>query len=246
MSSIVLTRRLPHPVERVWRAVSDPAELAAWMPGGGGFPDPVVCEPPRVIAWEAAGQTFRIELAPDADGTLLRFEHGSPPDPRDQFAEGWETYLTRLDALLAGDELGEQEAHDQRRLTLGAGPELRLERRFFVSAERLWHALTETDELRHWFPDDMEVLESDPPRRLVARWKEGTTLTFELEAEGPATRLTFVHGFSDPDQAALAAAGWDRCFVRLEALLGGAPMSREESLELWDFVHARYVERFAT
>ena len=139
--------------------------------------------------------------------------------------------------------IGEQEAHEERRLVLADGPELRLRRRFFVGVDRLWRALTETDELAHWFPDAMEVVEADPPHRLVARW-HGSTLTFALEAAGPATWLTFTHAFDDRDQAALSAAGWDRCFARLEALLSGAPMDEKASLELWPHVHERYAETF--
>jgi DNA-binding transcriptional ArsR family regulator len=37
---------------------------------------------------------------------------------------------------------------------------------------------------------------------------------------------------------------WDRCFVRLEALLRGEPMSEKESLERWSEVHERYAAEF--
>lgn len=52
--------------------------------------------------------------------------------------------------------------------------------------------------------------------------------------------LVFTHAFDDRCKAARDAAGWDRCFVRLEALLGGEPMSDKESLEGWSEVHERY------
>lgn len=240
MNRIVLRRRLPHPIERVWRALDDPEELAAWMPGPGAV---VAREAPRLIEWTADGHTVRIELAPDGDGTAMTFTHTLPAGDPDQFAAGWEIYLGRLDALLAGVPIGEQEAHDERRLVLGDGPRLRMERRFPVPADRLWRALTDPAELAHWFPNAMEVVEQDAPRRLVARW-EGSTLTFELAAEGAVTRLTFVHAFDDRDQAALSAAGWDRCFVQLDALLSGAPMGFEASMALWPHVHERYAEAF--
>ena len=63
-------RTIDHPVERVWRAVSEPAELAQWFPGAvdwtpapgetfeAGDADLVVTEfdAPRRLAWTYAGQ----------------------------------------------------------------------------------------------------------------------------------------------------------------------------------------------
>jgi predicted acyl esterase len=89
----------------------------------------------------------------------------------------------------------------------------------------------------------MEVVEADAPRLLVARWN-GSTLRFALEADGDATWLRFTHAFTDPGQAALTAAGWDRCIVRLEAVLNGGTLDEPASLELWPWVHERYAERF--
>ncbi len=51
--------------------------------------------------------------------------------------------------------------------------------------------------------------------------------------------LAFTHTFADRDQAALAGAGWDRCFARLDALLAEAPMSEAASLASWRAVHER-------
>src|SRR3954470_7387413 len=87
-------RRLAHPVEKVWRAVSEPAELAGWFPCAveldelrvGAtlrftFPDDIAppmdgavtaLEPPRLLAFTWGEAELRYELEPDADGTLLR------------------------------------------------------------------------------------------------------------------------------------------------------------------------------
>src|SRR3712207_4777271 len=84
-----LERRLAHPIERVWRAVTDPAELEQWFvapvpwtpaPGetfesfgqSGAITE---LEPPRVVAWSWGDERFRIELWPDGDGCLLTFTH---------------------------------------------------------------------------------------------------------------------------------------------------------------------------
>ena len=238
MTEIVLRRRFPHPVDRVWRAVSEPGELAQWMPAYKG--GPIESEAPRLIAWDSNGHYVRIELAPDGDGTWMTFTHRFEGEAA-PFASGWELYLGRLDHLLLGAPIGEQEIHDERRFELVDGPELRIARHFACSAQRLWTALT--DELEHWFPGTLQVIEADPPRRLRGDW-HGDTLTFELEPRGPVTLLRFTHAFADRDTAARSAAGWDRCFARLDALISGAPVGERESLELWPFVHEAYAAGF--
>ena len=111
---------------------------------------------------------------------------------------------------------------------------LRLERSFGHAVERVWRALTEPDELAHWFPSDepLEVSESDPPAVLAGTWF-GDELRFELRPEGDGCMLVFTHAFADRDTAARTAAGWDRCFARLEALFAGHPLGEAESLEDW-------------
>jgi hypothetical protein len=52
--------------------------------------------------------------------------------------------------------------------------------------------------------------------------------------------LVFTHTFAEREKAARDAAGWDRVFVRFDALLRGEPMSEKESLEGWSEVHERY------
>jgi uncharacterized protein YndB with AHSA1/START domain len=91
-------RRLSHPVEAVWRAVTDPAELAHWFPAtvevelrkGGAmrfeFTDYEIppstgrvteYDPPRLFEFDWDGTLLRFELEP-ADGgaaCVLRFTH---------------------------------------------------------------------------------------------------------------------------------------------------------------------------
>src|SRR3954468_651225 len=81
-------RPLAHPVERVWRAVTEPEELAHWFPAGvsvdlrvGGAiafalgDDGEVTElaPPRRFAFTWGEQLLRFELEPYDGGCLLRF-----------------------------------------------------------------------------------------------------------------------------------------------------------------------------
>ncbi len=61
---------------------------------------------------------------------------------------------------------------------------------------------------------DAEVLELDPPRRMVWAWSVNdgsppTRVTFELEAEGEGTRLRLRHeGEIDPAFGRLLTEGW--------------------------------------
>lgn len=85
-------RTYPHSVERVWRAVSVPAELERW------FPAAVPWTPAKGETFEAAGSTVEVT---EVD-TLSA-----------QTATGWEVYLSRLDPHLAGDHISEQVAHER-------------------------------------------------------------------------------------------------------------------------------------
>jgi uncharacterized protein YndB with AHSA1/START domain len=120
-------RHLGYPVDRVWRAVSDPAELARWFvdavewkpelgetfEAGGQSGEITQLDPPRLIEWVFGGDLFRFELSPEGDDCLLVFTHVF--DERAlgaQHAAGWEAYFKRLDAHLAGDFLSEEDAHE--------------------------------------------------------------------------------------------------------------------------------------
>jgi uncharacterized protein YndB with AHSA1/START domain len=281
-------RRLAHPVQRVWRAVTVSAELERWFPGAVGWKPEAgeefesmgqtgritELDEPHRIAWTWGEDRFRFELRPDGDGCVLVFTHVF--DDRAlgaQTAAGWETYLARLDEHLAGRYLSEEQAHDPiaelheryaerfgldpapgrrtiagmqfRDLTLADGPILRLQRRYDHSIERVWRSLTDPGELRHWFPSDepIQVSESVPPRLLAGTWY-GDALRFELRPDGDGCILVFTHAFADRDTAARTAAGWDRCFARLDAHVAGRPMSEADSLELWPEVHERYAATF--
>jgi len=279
-------RTLRHPVARVWRAVTEPAELAQWFVGpvswtpalgetftvAGATVEITELDPPRTLAWTWGPESYRFELADAPEGCRLRFTHvfDDAHGPAAQHAAGWETYLDRLDALLAGRPISEVDAHVPvaelheryaiafgqdpapgrrmiatlpfRDLTLEDGPCLRLERRYRHPVERLWRALT--DEQQAWFPGDDEpltVVRSEPPHLLVGTWY-GDTLRFELTPEPDGCRLVFTHAFADRDLAARTGAGWHRCFARVDALLAGHPMDTAASLDAWPDVHERYAE----
>jgi uncharacterized protein YndB with AHSA1/START domain len=119
-------RRLAHPPERVWRAVTDPAELRQWFPtevvyeprvgapmqfdfggehGLDVWPGEVLeFDPPRVFAFAWAEDVLRFEVSAAEGGTLLVFTHNFPHQAgkpaRD--AAGWETCLEAFAGLLDG------------------------------------------------------------------------------------------------------------------------------------------------
>jgi uncharacterized protein YndB with AHSA1/START domain len=122
-----LERHLDHSIERVWRAVSEPAELERWFVAVTSWTPEVgetfeehgetgtvtAVEPPRLLAWTWGIERFSFELAPEGDGCMLVFTHVFDPDrgPGWQHAAGWETYFRRFDAHLAGGYLSEEDAH---------------------------------------------------------------------------------------------------------------------------------------
>ena len=118
-------RRYPHPVEHVWRAVTEPDQLAHWFPntvevdlreGGhmhftfpGGEMEPIegsvtALDPPRRFSFTWGDEHLHIELEPDGDGCRLRFTHLlSSRDAAARDAAGWHVCLDRLGDRLAGD-----------------------------------------------------------------------------------------------------------------------------------------------
>jgi uncharacterized protein YndB with AHSA1/START domain len=128
-------RRLAHPPERVWRAVTAADELAKWFPARPEisgerrvgaqltivYPDNVEppdsgeiveLEEPRLFAftWRSAEQEpqlLRFELEPDGDGTRLVFTHELPRPDSAKVAAGWQLCLDDLEAALDGEPRAE-------------------------------------------------------------------------------------------------------------------------------------------
>ena len=129
-------------------------------------------------------------------------------------------------------------------------PALSFERCLSHPVEVVWRAITEADELEHWFPSRVEVdelgpgaemtftfenmpiedapmtmtgrvTELDPPRRFAFTWGEDH-LRFELEpvADEDACVLRLTVLLDARDKAARDAAGWHVCLDRLEQRLG--------------------------
>jgi uncharacterized protein YndB with AHSA1/START domain len=117
-SVLRMERRLKHPPEKVWKAMTEPERLADWFPGkivpelrqGGKVEfdfggDGVVTDldPPRLIAYTWDTDHLRWELHPDGEGTRLVLLHTF--DDRAgaaSFGAGWHTCIVALDLALDG------------------------------------------------------------------------------------------------------------------------------------------------
>ena len=111
-------RVYPRPVERVWRSVTEPEELARWFPttvevdlregGAMAFTFPgeemepmdgrvLELDPPRVFAFLWGDETLRFELVPEGDGCRLTLTHLiSNADEAARNAAGWHVCLDTL------------------------------------------------------------------------------------------------------------------------------------------------------
>ena len=120
--TLTFTRRLAHPPEKVWRAVTEPDQLAVWFPqkiegerragaplrfvmeGGDGFDgEMVLFDPPSVMELTWGTDRLRIEVAPDGDGTVLTLvDTFDDLGKAARDAAGWHECLDRLVAELDG------------------------------------------------------------------------------------------------------------------------------------------------
>jgi uncharacterized protein YndB with AHSA1/START domain len=135
-----------------------------------------------------------------------------------------------------------------------------------TTPERLWSALTDDTEFmkQYWFGvhcesawtagsdwkmistngqilDDGEIVEADPPRRLVIRWQnqmkpeltaEGPSLcTIELEQSAGAVKLSITHTIECEPSKLIAAVsgGWPKILSNLKSLLETGSIALQEA-----------------
>lgn len=127
---LVLTRQFTAPATEVWRALTESDRLEAWigrwegdpasgqvtffMTAEGDDPEPepeeytiLECDPPRRFAGNTAqaGGAWHLwfELADDGGDTALTFgQRLNPGEDVGSIGPGWEYYLDRLVAVMAG------------------------------------------------------------------------------------------------------------------------------------------------
>jgi uncharacterized protein YndB with AHSA1/START domain len=145
--AIHLTRRLAHPVDKVWRAITQPEHLAKWFPStidgdraaGAALHfrfdehlrldgEMLAFEPPHLMELRWGDDVLRFELRPEGDGTILELTDTTPElgkAARD--AAGWHECLELLPSAVtledAPFELGSVWSEVSPRYQAAFGPE---------------------------------------------------------------------------------------------------------------------------
>ena len=122
---LVFVRRLPHPPEKVWRALTEEAHVSAWFPAdivgerragaelrfefredeGPTLPGEMrIFEPCELLEFTWSDEVMRFELSADGDGgTVLRFVNTfGDVGKAARDAAGWHVCLDGLDAVVDG------------------------------------------------------------------------------------------------------------------------------------------------
>ena len=133
--SLILVRDLRHSPDKVWQALTDPAQLHEWAPFDAdaslgaagatvklttvGAPTPHVTETtvtradaPKVLEYRWGGQDIRWELEALGAGTRLTLWHNIDRRFISMGAAGWHICFDVLDRLLAGAPIGRIVAGD--------------------------------------------------------------------------------------------------------------------------------------
>lgn len=125
-AAVRFERQLPVPAELVWKALTDPDDLAGWLAPGGfelvvgaavhfdfGPDQQVVGAVTECVAgailehtWSFTGEPdslLRYELRGDASTSTLTLVHSKlPPEQAVGYGAGWHSHLDMLEAQLAG------------------------------------------------------------------------------------------------------------------------------------------------
>jgi uncharacterized protein YndB with AHSA1/START domain len=127
--TLVLTRQLRHPPEKVWQALTDPAQLREWAPFDAdanmgksdttvklntvGTPTPMVSETkikradaPHVLEYQWGDGDLRWELEDFGGGTRLTLWHSIDRRYIAMGAAGWQICFDVLEHWLDGDPIG--------------------------------------------------------------------------------------------------------------------------------------------
>jgi uncharacterized protein YndB with AHSA1/START domain len=123
-TDIVVRRRYPHPIDRVWRAVTEAEHLAVWFSGApeielrdagtvrfaefagdpAEFGEVLDLDPPHLLRFTWDTDIVTLELAPDGEGTELVLTNRLADRPAAaSVATGWEACLELLGAVVAGE-----------------------------------------------------------------------------------------------------------------------------------------------
>jgi uncharacterized protein YndB with AHSA1/START domain len=126
--TLIVVRELRHPPQKVWQALTDPAELREWAPLDAdrslgavgtvtlttiGAPTPTVSESrvtradaPKLLEYRWGDHEMRWQLEPLDGGTRLTLWHNIDRRYISMGAAGWHICIDVLDQFLAGEPLG--------------------------------------------------------------------------------------------------------------------------------------------
>jgi uncharacterized protein YndB with AHSA1/START domain len=139
-----------------------------------------------------------------------------------------------------------QTTDDGTYLEIDGRPAVRFERIYDHPVARVWAAVTDPDEMRHWFPSPeveydartggwitvsgdpysptpktSRVLVWEPPHRFALEW-EDDELHLTLSEHARGCRLELVNILSTPGAGARNAAGWEMCLDLLDGVVAGS------------------------
>jgi uncharacterized protein YndB with AHSA1/START domain len=144
--------------------------------------------------------------------------------------------------------------------------QLRFTRTLAHPQDTVWRAITEPEQLAHWFPTTIEgeraagaplrfsfpggeappfegeMVAFEPPSLMELRWGPDI-VRLELRPTATGTELTLLDTLDERGKAARDGAGWHACLDSLEAALSGDPDARER-MGVWREVTPHYVESF--
>jgi uncharacterized protein YndB with AHSA1/START domain len=145
--------------------------------------------------------------------------------------------------------------------------DVRFERHYPRSIDRVWSALTDPKRLEDWMgvarvephvggrydlmldgphPMTGRILVWEPPQVLEFTWSNAdapdSVVRYELTREGDGARLIFTHKGMPYASSALMLPGWHVLFARLGSLLDGA--APPQSKQSWREMQAIYVDHY--
>jgi uncharacterized protein YndB with AHSA1/START domain len=183
--------------ERVFRAITDPAELERWLGDAAtAARGHAVLEPERRVEfhWELGGRetVAAIEVRPAEGATEVLVEHRGVTERQDGDASVRDFWVLALENLRGHVEHGDIAARPG---FISSRGDVRLEVGANAPAERVFEALTQPTELDRWIGDGAAV-EPRVGGRYDFGWDHGPIKILDLE---PGRRLSY--SWSYPDEA---------------------------------------------